>query len=84
MTAANPAARRQEIMAQSAKAKVSGEMQGPPPLMSFSHVSVPCRDLEEGKRFYIDVLGGELWFGGGYGPLLRCRPSGATPQAGGI
>jgi len=33
---------------------------GPAKLQSFAHVSVPCRDLEEGKRFYGEVLGGEL------------------------
>ncbi|HUZ72831.1 MAG TPA: VOC family protein [Stellaceae bacterium] len=33
---------------------------GPARLKSFAHVSVPCRDLEEGKAFYRDVLGGEL------------------------
>jgi catechol 2,3-dioxygenase-like lactoylglutathione lyase family enzyme len=33
------------------------EVQGPPALKSFSHVSVPCRDLEEGRRFYVEVLG---------------------------
>ncbi|MFM9886341.1 MAG: VOC family protein [Burkholderiales bacterium] len=27
-------------------------------LESFAHVSFPCRDLAEGKRFYVDVLGG--------------------------
>ena len=32
----------------------------PPKLSSFAHVSVPCRDLEEGKRFYGGVLGGEM------------------------
>lgn len=31
-----------------------------PKLKHFAHASVPCRDLEEGKRFYGDVLGGEL------------------------
>ena len=25
------------------------------------HVSLPCRDLAESTRFYIDVLGGELY-----------------------
>ena len=25
------------------------------------HVSLPCRDLAESKRFYIEVLGGELY-----------------------
>jgi catechol 2,3-dioxygenase-like lactoylglutathione lyase family enzyme len=33
---------------------------GPAKLMSFAHVSVPCRDLAEGKEFYGAVLGGEL------------------------
>jgi catechol 2,3-dioxygenase-like lactoylglutathione lyase family enzyme len=35
-------------------------VQGPPKLGEFAHVSVPCRDLEEGKRFYSKVLGGEM------------------------
>jgi hypothetical protein len=26
----------------------------------FSHMSLPCRDLAESKRFYMDVMGGEL------------------------
>src|SRR4051812_7975442 len=34
--------------------------QGAPKLGSFAHVSVPCRDLEEGKCFYSQVLGGEM------------------------
>jgi catechol 2,3-dioxygenase-like lactoylglutathione lyase family enzyme len=38
----------------------SSSVQGPPTLKSFAHVSVPCRDLEEGKRFYSKVLGGEM------------------------
>jgi catechol 2,3-dioxygenase-like lactoylglutathione lyase family enzyme len=33
---------------------------GPPMFLSFSHVSVPCRDLDEAKRFYVEVMGGEL------------------------
>lgn len=37
------------------------ELNGPAEFLSFAHVSVPCRDLEEGKRFYRDVLGGKLW-----------------------
>ncbi|OGA04738.1 MAG: hypothetical protein A3H35_17270 [Betaproteobacteria bacterium RIFCSPLOWO2_02_FULL_62_17] len=36
------------------------EVKGPPRLREFAHVSVPCRDLEEGKRFYAKVLGGEM------------------------
>jgi catechol 2,3-dioxygenase-like lactoylglutathione lyase family enzyme len=37
-----------------------GKANAPPKLTAFAHVSVPCRDLEEGKRFYRDVLGGEM------------------------
>lgn len=33
---------------------------GPPKFASFAHVSMPCRDLEEGKLFYGKVLGGEM------------------------
>jgi catechol 2,3-dioxygenase-like lactoylglutathione lyase family enzyme len=33
---------------------------GPPQFQSFSHVSVPCRDLDEGIRFYTGVMGGKL------------------------
>jgi len=40
--------------------KAAIETRGPARLGSFAHVSVPCRDLEEGKAFYRDVLGGEL------------------------
>jgi catechol 2,3-dioxygenase-like lactoylglutathione lyase family enzyme len=36
------------------------DVQGPPKFLAFSHVSVPCRNLEEGKRFYTEVLGGEM------------------------
>jgi len=32
-----------------------------PQLAYLHHVSLPCRDLEESKRFYIEVLGGELY-----------------------
>jgi len=35
-------------------------VQGPPKGLKFAHVSMPCRDLEEGIRFYGEVLGGEL------------------------
>jgi catechol 2,3-dioxygenase-like lactoylglutathione lyase family enzyme len=38
------------------KARVTG----PPKFNGLDHVSAPCRDLEEGIRFYRDVLGGEL------------------------
>jgi catechol-2,3-dioxygenase len=30
---------------------------GPPGFLSFSHISLPCRDLEEAKRFYAEVMG---------------------------
>jgi uncharacterized protein len=36
------------------------QIRGPAKLKSFAHVSLPCRDLEEGKRFYGQVLGGAL------------------------
>src|SRR5512139_3185445 len=32
-----------------------------PRLASLHHVSLPCRDLVESKRFYIEVMGGELY-----------------------
>lgn len=41
-------------------AKTKTEVRGPAKLKSFAHVSVPCRDLDEGKAFYRDVLGGEM------------------------
>ena len=41
------------------KAEAQAVVRGPAKL-AFAHVSVPCRDLEEGKEFYRDVLGGEL------------------------
>ncbi len=43
-----------------ASTRKSKRVTGPPKLASFSHVALPCRDLEEGKRFYGEVLGGEL------------------------
>jgi catechol 2,3-dioxygenase-like lactoylglutathione lyase family enzyme len=33
---------------------------GPPKLSAFAHCSLPCRDMAEGKCFYVDVLGGEM------------------------
>jgi catechol 2,3-dioxygenase-like lactoylglutathione lyase family enzyme len=33
---------------------------GPPKFRSFAHISLPCRDLDEGKRFYTEVVGGVL------------------------
>lgn len=43
----------------------NAEVNGPPQFQSFSHVSVPCRDLEEGIRFYTQVLGGKVRSQGG-------------------
>ena len=40
--------------------KPGTEVDGPVKLAEFAHVSVPCRDLDEGKRFYGEVLGGVL------------------------
>jgi catechol 2,3-dioxygenase-like lactoylglutathione lyase family enzyme len=40
--------------------KTEARLHGPAKLASFAHVSVPCRDLEEGKEFYGTVLGGTL------------------------
>ena len=42
---------------ESASAKT---VNGPPKALTFAHVSMPCRDLEEGKLFYAKVLGGEM------------------------
>ena len=39
--------------------RAASEVLGPVPL-TFDHVSVPCRDLEEATCFYVDVLGGTL------------------------
>jgi catechol 2,3-dioxygenase-like lactoylglutathione lyase family enzyme len=33
---------------------------GPPQGLTFSHLSVPCRDIAEGKLFYTKVLGGTV------------------------
>ena len=47
-------------MDQAVKNQAKHAQDGPPKLRTFAHVSVPCRDLEEGKRFYARVLGGEM------------------------
>ncbi len=39
---------------------VAAQVSGPPFFMSFAHVSVPSRDLEMSKKFYIEVMGGRL------------------------
>lgn len=42
------------------KEKPESKASGPPNFIGIDHVSLPCRDLEEGIRFYRDVLGGEM------------------------
>ena len=32
---------------------------GPPAFSSIHHIAIPCRDLDEGIRFYRDALGGQ-------------------------
>ena len=41
-------------------ASARGITAGPPKLDSLAHVSLPCRDMAEGKRFYVGVLGGTI------------------------
>ena len=36
------------------------EVTGPPKFDFFDHVSLPCRDLDETRRFWTSVMGGEL------------------------
>lgn len=33
---------------------------GPPRLERFAHLSLPCRDLAEARRFYVEVMGGKV------------------------
>jgi catechol 2,3-dioxygenase-like lactoylglutathione lyase family enzyme len=40
--------------------ETAGEIAGPPTFNRFEHVSLPCRDLDEAKRFYTRVMGGTL------------------------
>ena len=47
-------------MDKSAAADRNAGVSGPPRFDGIDHVSFPCRDLEEGIRFYRDVLGGQL------------------------
>ena len=47
-------------MDQTVEQGAGSRVTGPPQFESFDHVSMPCRDLEEGIRFYRDVLGGEM------------------------
>ena len=42
------------------KTAVAKDIKGPPKLAQFAHCSLPCRDMAEGKRFYVDVMGGEM------------------------
>ena len=40
----------------------AGSAQHQRPRFSYlHHISLPCRDVEESKRFYTQVLGGELY-----------------------
>jgi catechol 2,3-dioxygenase-like lactoylglutathione lyase family enzyme len=48
----------EEYMPESAT-KTAG-ITGPPKFDAFHHVSIPCRDLEEGIRFYTEVMGGRV------------------------
>jgi catechol 2,3-dioxygenase-like lactoylglutathione lyase family enzyme len=47
-------------MASVVETKAQAKTVSRPKLGNFAHVSVPCRDLEEGIRFYRDILGGEM------------------------
>ena len=47
-------------MAETTVAERNAGAAGPPRLDGIDHVSFPCRDLEEGIRFYRDVLGGRM------------------------
>lgn len=47
-------------MAETTVAERNASVAGPPRLDGIDHVSFPCRDLEEGIRFYRDVLGGRM------------------------
>ena len=47
-------------MAETAITERSAGVGGPPHLDGIDHVSFPCRDLDEGIRFYRDVLGGKM------------------------
>ena len=40
--------------------KSAGQNRPRPRFTGFSHMSVPCRDLEQAKRFFIQVMGGDL------------------------
>ena len=47
-------------MTESPTGEHGGKVAGPPRFDGIDHVSFPCRDLEEGIRFYRDVLGGKM------------------------
>ena len=47
-------------MAETSLNQRGGKLAGPPRFDGIDHVSFPCRDLEEGIRFYRDVLGGTM------------------------
>ena len=71
MTAADMQVAGEPQAAGEPKATGEPKVQGPPTLSSFAHVSLPCRNLEEGMRFYVHVLGGELMFNVGDYAAIR-------------
>jgi catechol 2,3-dioxygenase-like lactoylglutathione lyase family enzyme len=49
------------VVDRAAPAVIQSEAElGPATFDSLAHISLPCRDLEDGIAFYVDVLGGEL------------------------
>ncbi|MGE3246476.1 MAG: VOC family protein [Beijerinckiaceae bacterium] len=48
------------MLAEKSDTKPSTKPSGPPAFQAFAHVSLPCRDLERGKTFYVGVMGGRL------------------------
>jgi catechol 2,3-dioxygenase-like lactoylglutathione lyase family enzyme len=56
-----------------------------PHFSGFSHISLPCRDIEQSKRFFIEVLGGELFHDNKTDPFAEVKVAGVifglSPQA---
>jgi catechol 2,3-dioxygenase-like lactoylglutathione lyase family enzyme len=50
-------------------------VRSPPEVTTFAHVSLPTVNLEEGVRFYTELLGREA-------DVLRCAPNAAVNIAG--
>src|SRR5215475_12719503 len=55
----SPAITLRRCRAMESKAEIAQVQR--PRFSSLHHISLPCRDVEESKRFYIQVLGGELF-----------------------